>query len=128
MSVFKKIMIVDDNVATNFLHKRLIEKSQLTEEVLLFKNGKDGLDFFLNAKEKPELILLDLNMPIMNGFEFLGNLKSMLSEDQKEETHIVIISSSNEAWDEERCKSLYNNLSYKEKPLNLAAINSLAGI
>lgn len=126
MNTFDQIMIIDDNFATNNFHRRLIEKSGIAREVILLKNGKEGIDFFIKAPTKPALVLLDLNMPIMNGFEFLGVLNTLLSPEEKQHTHVVILSSSDETRDEERCKELYANLSYAEKPLTQTIIEKIA--
>lgn len=118
MGKLKEILIIDDNDATNHFHSRLIAKLYPEINVQLTQNGKDGFDYFVNAAEKPSLIFLDLNMPIMDGFEFLGVLSAYLPEAEQQNTSIVILSSSDEDFDKERTKTLYPNISFNPKPLS----------
>ena len=118
MVKLKEILIIDDNDATNHFHSRLIAKLYPEVNVELTQNGKDGFDYFVNAAEKPSLIFLDLNMPVMDGFEFLGVLSAYLPEENQRKTHIVILSSSDEDFDKERTKRLYPNISFNPKPLS----------
>lgn len=118
MGKLKEILIIDDNDATNHFHSRLIAKLYPEINVQLTQNGKDGFDYFVNAVEKPSLIFLDLNMPIMDGFEFLGVLSAYLPSAEQENTSIVILSSSDEDFDKERTKTLYPNVSFNPKPLS----------
>lgn len=118
MAKLTNILIIDDNDATNHFHKRLVNKLYPEIEVHLSENGKAGFDYFVGASEKPRLIFLDLNMPVMDGFEFLGVLSAYLTEDDKEHTSVVILSSSDEDFDKERTKKLYPNLSFNPKPLS----------
>lgn len=118
MPQLKHILIIDDNDATNHFHRRLIEKLHPGISVYLCENGKVGFDHFVQAAEKPSLIFLDLNMPVMDGFEFLGVLDAYLDENQKQHTHVVILSSSDEDFDKNRTKELYWNISFNPKPLS----------
>lgn len=118
MGKLTNILIIDDNDATNHFHKRLINKLYPELEVHLSENGKVGFDYFVDAEEKPRLIFLDLNMPVMNGFEFLGVISAYLTDEDKEHTSVIILSSSDEDVDKERTKKLYPNLSFNPKPLS----------
>jgi len=118
MSELKDILIIDDNDATNHFHRRLIEKLYPTINVHLSQNGKEGFDYFVNAEVKPLLIFLDLNMPIMDGFEFLGVLSAYLTDEDQEKTRIIILSSSDEDFDKARTEAIYPNLSFNPKPLS----------
>lgn len=118
MGKLTSILIIDDNDATNHFHRRLIEKLYPEVKVHLSENGKAGFDFFVSAEEKPRLIFLDLNMPVMDGFEFLGVLSAYLTEEGKESTNVIILSSSDEDFDKERTEKLYPNLSFNPKPLS----------
>ncbi len=118
MGKLKEILIIDDNDATNHFHKRLIEKLFPEIKVHLSENGKIGFDYFVGTEEKPRLIFLDLNMPVMDGFEFLGVLSAYLPSEEQQNTSIVILSSSDENFDKERTKTLYPNISFNPKPLS----------
>lgn len=118
MNKLKNVLIIDDNDATNHFHQRLIEKLYPEINVYLTENGKEGLDYFIAAEEKPSLIFLDLNMPIMDGFEFLGVLSAYIPLEQQQKTLIAILSSSDEVVDKNRTKALYPNISFNPKPLS----------
>jgi CheY-like chemotaxis protein len=128
MGKLKEILIIDDNDATNHFHQRLITKLYPEIKVQLTQNGKAGFDYFVNAEEKPPLILLDLNMPVMDGFEFLGVLSAYLSEEQQLKTNIVILSSSDEDFDKERTKTLYPNISFNPKPLSKDKLSAIVDL
>ena len=70
------ILLVDDDPITNFVNERLLRRLRVSEEVLVALNGQLGLDLLAErcgqgSRGCPTLVLLDLKMPVMNGFEFL---------------------------------------------------------
>jgi len=73
------IMLIDDDESTNLLHELVLEEVDIAEHVKMMYNGKDALSYLNKACEAtdnseypfPQLILLDLNMPVMNGFDFM---------------------------------------------------------
>lgn len=108
------IMLVDDDVNTNLLHEIIIGEMNVTEEIIIFQNGKEALDFLTtkNAKgvyPQPEIIFLDINMPIMNGWEFIEQYDKLANE-QKVKILIAMLTSS-------------INFEDKEKALNSGVVN-----
>ena len=76
----KCVLLVDDNSADNYLHKLVIEESACAEEVATCKNGEEALEYLkktFNTIHYPSLILLDINMPRMNGWEFLEEYRKL---------------------------------------------------
>jgi CheY-like chemotaxis protein len=69
----RKILLVDDDEATNYYNKFVIERLNLVEEIVVKETGKRALDYLLGIEKDdfPNLIFLDINMPEMNGWEFL---------------------------------------------------------
>jgi len=65
-----RIALIDDDLTTNFINKSKLKKQLVDCEVLSFNNGKEAIDY-LNSGSKIDIALLDMNMPVMNGLEFL---------------------------------------------------------
>lgn len=119
------ILLIDDNPPTNFFNKRLINKLGLAEEVFAVENGKLGLEFLTNQGDyvsngkkypKPALILLDINMPVMDGWEFL-EAYHQLSPEQKGEILIVMLSTSPNPDDLQKASSISELSGFRQKPL-----------
>ena len=74
----KKILLVDDDPVFQAVARMMIENCQLMDFIIYsFRNGEEALDHLLEIRSSPKdsLVLLDLNMPVMNGWEFLEELK-----------------------------------------------------
>lgn len=111
-----KILLVEDNHVTSFLSTTILK-------VLGFKNidsAENGLEAYTYIKKNcPDLIFLDLNMPVMNGFEFMALNKK---EGTCIKTHIAILTSSVRPIDKIEAAN-YNVIDYVEKPLNSRKVN-----
>jgi CheY-like chemotaxis protein len=104
----KSILIIDDDRITGYLHERLIRNSGISKKILIARNGKEGLEHIAscgNTRELPELILLDLNMPVLGGFEFLEQFQR-LENLIKQKIKIVILSTSIHPKDKENLNEL----------------------
>lgn len=120
-------MLVDDDEATNFLNSHIINKQNIAKELVIVKNGQTALDtlkaYQQSDVQQPELIFLDINMPVMNGFEFLQALEE-LYPDYRDDTQIVMLTTSLNPEDIRRVKAL-GVTDFVNKPLSktkLAAI------
>lgn len=70
------VLLVDDSKATNFFNKMMIQKTDLVENISIAENGAEALNYFdvtTEPLDPPEIVFLDLNMPVMDGWEFLDN-------------------------------------------------------
>ncbi|ASV32170.1 response regulator [Maribacter cobaltidurans] len=106
-----KVLLIEDDETTNFIHKIALRKEGL-EEVHEVLNGLDAFHFL--EKDCPDLIFLDINMPIMDGWEFLQEKESRsLCQGAK----IAMLTSSNRNEDRERAESYPSVIAYLEKPL-----------
>ncbi|MEB8330560.1 response regulator [Flavobacteriaceae bacterium KMM 6897] len=121
------VCIIDDDPIFVYGTKVLLNyNSSLYSNIIVFENGKEALDdlrFMLNTnKELPEIIFLDLNMPIMNGWEFLDELKAM---DLKNKIGVYIVTSSIDRVDEERSKKYDMVIDFISKPLTTNKLQQL---
>jgi len=122
MTAINHLLLIDDSEATNNFHNRLLGKLHFANTISICKNGQEALDFLNKCNTCPKLIFLDLNMPILDGFEFLERVKNALSCSNHEHPLIVILTSSEENVDKERCMDLYESLAFFSKPLTLSQI------
>ena len=111
---FECILLVEDDSITNFLNTIVLEKLGIAKSIIATLNGEEALHY-LRENGCPDLILLDINMPVMNGLEFL---KAFHKKDlkNKEKTKIIILSSSENLDDKAEINSY--NLPFMNKPLS----------
>ena len=115
------IYLVDDDIDDLFMLQEAFEKGNFNGHIASAKNGADFIDK-LHQSVLPELIVLDLNMPLKNGFEVLTDLKS--SKDLSA-IPVVILTASNNKQDEVRCKELGCKL-FLRKPSTLDEYDAIA--
>lgn len=114
-------IIDDDDMYINLITK-VIDLRKLSKNLLIFRNGKEALDYFVRAlknmehREIPEVILLDLNMPIMDGWQFLTELSKFDFPELKKTTLYIVSSSINPA-DLERSKAISMVKDFLIKPI-----------
>lgn len=125
MKQIDHLLLIDDSEATNNFHERLLGKLNFAERVSICRNGHDGLDFISNEANCPALIFLDLNMPVLNGFEFLERVSCFFEPDSKCFPLIVVLTSSDESVDQDRCKKIYQKIKFFTKPLTISQINEI---
>ncbi|HEX8427721.1 response regulator [Hymenobacter sp.] len=105
------ILLVDDDSTTNFLNELMLRKLAVADQLLVALNGKEALDILLEHCESPVspcplLVFLDINMPVMNGFEFL-EAYAQLPWAKQRATVIVMLTTSLHARDTQRAKQLH---------------------
>jgi CheY-like chemotaxis protein len=124
------ILLVDDDNINNFLNERLIRKLNITRNIKVTMNGAEGMDFLRENCEEgnpncPDLIFLDINMPVMDGFDFIRAFDGIK---MKTKAKIIILTTSKNPKDLERLKTL-GDFEYINKPLTQEKlINCLANV
>lgn len=123
------ILLVDDDEINNFISIKLIKKALVNSDITACLNGKYAIDQLVRIRdtdpeELPDYILLDINMPIMNGWEFLEEYKR-LKLDETGKSKIYIISSSVFSNDINKAKSYSLVKDFVSKPLNIEKIREL---
>ncbi len=107
----QKIMLIDDAEIANIIMKKLINFLQLNVDVVDFTDADEAYNALLTVK--PDLIFLDLNMPWLNGWDFLERMKK-----DNYNFKVVIVTSSTSFLDKERCHEFLNVIDYFEKPVS----------
>ncbi|MCO6360229.1 response regulator [Roseivirga pacifica] len=124
----KCIMLIDDDEPTNYLNKMVIEEAACAEQCITIENAKEALNYLKTFQElelpRPDLIFLDINMPAMNGWEFL-NAYETLNEDQKGRVVIIMLTTSLNPDDMEKARNYQDVDGYKSKPLSLEMIQEV---
>jgi CheY-like chemotaxis protein len=127
------VLLVDDNEADNFLHKKILEKSGITDHIEIVMNGKEALDFLTgklrcgqteSSNCPPELIFLDINMPVMDGWEFLEEYLNT-ADVQKSKIIVIVLTTSLNPSDRKGPEKILKGSCFQFKPLTLQSINEI---
>jgi len=130
------ILFIDDDPITLMLCKMVIKKASFSNEIATSKNGEEALQYFNTLKQidsngefkkQPQLIFLDLNMPVMGGWEFL---ESFSTSDYAEynTTKVIILSSTIDPEDLEKSKKYPMVLDFLSKPISKEMLEYVKGI
>ena len=119
MKKYNCILLVDDDLISCFLNKEILTTLKVTDHIHTASNGEEALHFIVENRKKqnpcPDLIFLDINMPAMDGFQFLSELQK-LQEGQLQIAKIIILTSSNSPIDR-NLAAQYHISGYINKPL-----------
>jgi response regulator of citrate/malate metabolism len=120
MNKINCVLLIEDDQVTNYINNRIFKGLRISESINLSCNGKEALNFIknyalINENCGPELILVDLNMPVTNGFEFIHAFKELNLSNMSQIKIIVLTTSSHE---EDIGKIIKDkNIGYINKPL-----------
>jgi CheY-like chemotaxis protein len=124
------ILLIDDDIATNFINKKIIQKANIIEHIQVALNGREAIDYLCNQGKfesienkypQPQLILLDINMPVMDGWEFIETYRN-LDIANKENIVIVMLSSSFNPADKAKAESIPEISAFRQKPMSKEAL------
>jgi len=128
--VLDRILCIDDDPITVMLCRKVIQKSEFAKIMDSAQNGEDALHYFdklimENDDHFPELILLDLNMPVMGGWEFLDNFSRDTYANFFSNTKVIVLSSTIDPQDVEKSKTYPMVIDFMSKPITKEMLEKL---
>ena len=118
MKQLDTIYLVDDDEGINFLNETILKRMGVAKQIVVHKDPTvafDQLKDSLNAGNPPDLILLDINMPLMDGWEFIEKYSKLQQVDKS--PIIIMLSSSIDPTDEYKARSMAQVSGFRSKPL-----------
>jgi len=117
-------MLIDDNEIDNLINQKMIEAAAITENIYTHTGAKSAIEFLKNMEKMdvadkvlPDVIFLDIDMPLMDGFQFLDEFAN-LSQLTRKKCKIIMLTSSINPQDFNRAKKYENVKLYLNKPLS----------
>jgi CheY-like chemotaxis protein len=129
------VMLVDDNEIDNLINQKMIEASGITQHIYTHTGARSAIEFLRNMEKLdgessknvlPDLIFLDIDMPLMDGFQFLDEF-GKLSDKTREKCSIIMLTSSISPADVNRSKKYDYVRKYINKPLTLENLEKFKG-
>lgn len=126
--MLEHILLVDDDAITNFIHTVILEKSRTAKKIKTVLGAEEGLEYlqerFTNHEDLPAVILLDINMPMMDGWEFVEAF-NQLPEEIRKQIHIFFLTTSRDPVEIERAKKLRGVSGFLFKPLDQESLGTI---
>lgn len=117
----KCILVVEDSEADQFLFKIMAEEQYPELEIIQAYDGQQAHDMLNNTEIKPEIIFLDINMPRMNGYEFLEATQNLICE---RDISVFMLTSSNQESDKDKAMKYDCVKDYAEKPFSIEILEN----
>ncbi len=125
---YERVLLVDDNETDNFISERIIQLTNFSHSTVVKNSGKEALDYLKenknNPDQLPDLIFLDIDMPIVNGFIFLYEFEKF-SDVVKGKCKVIILSSSDNKRDIDKIVNNDHVIRFLTKPLTETALNEI---
>lgn len=122
------VLLIDDDEPTNFLNEMIISQLDCTERIVAVQSGLEALAYLTNDESggcpQPDLILLDINMPGMNGWEFLEKYR-VLDQSQRGTVVVVMLTTSLNPDDEAKAHGMEDIDTFMKKPLTKEMFSQL---
>ena len=127
MKMIETLMVIDDDHVDQILYARIAERAGVVGKLLPFFLAQDALDYLVAGTDpQPDLILLDINMPVMDGFEFLDAATAQLGEDFC--PIVIMLTTSIDPRDKSRAEALAVVKDFLNKPLTEQILRELAAL
>lgn len=125
-------MLIDDNEIDNLINQKMIEASAITEHIFTHSGAKSAIEFLRNAEKivkqtpnvLPEVIFLDIDMPLMDGFQFLDQFEKLTAETKKY-CKVIMLTSSINPQDLNKSKGYAHVKKFLNKPLTQDSLKNL---
>ena len=126
----KSLCVIDDDPIVVFGLRKMLEHSKMNAGFLSFENGQDALDFLIpkmeiNDEETPDVIFLDLNMPIMNGWEFIEEYVKINVPTEGVTPVLYVVSSSIHKADHDKADRISEVSGFIIKPVTLDELDKV---
>ncbi|MCE3225524.1 MAG: hypothetical protein K0S32_75 [Bacteroidetes bacterium] len=129
---YNNVMLLDDNELDNFINEKILEANHFSKKIYVNTSAKSALEFLGNMLTMgetcthvyPEVLFIDINMPIMDGFQFIENFKKNFEQKVKQ-PKLVILTSSVYHEDKQRAGEISKDIVFLNKPLTQAMLDKI---
>ncbi len=128
---YRIVMLIDDNEIDNLINQKMVEAASITDHIFIHTGARSAIEFLRNIEKLetadqvlPDVIFLDIDMPLMDGFQFLDEFEKLMTTTKKK-CRIVMLTSSINPQDVNRSKKYSNVKLYLNKPLTHESLMDL---
>ncbi|MCC8410469.1 response regulator [Mucilaginibacter sp. UR6-1] len=120
---FKFCLLIDDNYIDNFVTSRILESANFAEKIEVYQSPSEAIDALRDGKVKPDVIFLDIRMPLMSGFEFLQEYDKLTID--KDNIKMYMLSSSLDPTDIRKSSDNKYITQFIHKPLTFQVLEDI---